>query len=120
MLILGEGAKKRKKLTNVSFAFIHTYTLAKDNILPFFPKRTLENFEKSGNTKCLLDGRFGFKTHILKDNCPFKLKKEGKTNISPFPAAHTYIIPTFVSCFPFFWHLSLRIINKKSLGFFGV
>ena len=38
---LGEGAKKKqKKLTSVSFAFTHTYTLEKLTRLLFSPKRT--------------------------------------------------------------------------------
>ena len=32
--------KSKKKLTSVSFAFTHTYTLAKLTLLLFFPKRT--------------------------------------------------------------------------------
>ena len=52
-----------------------------------------------------------FKTLTLKDNCLFELllgTKGKKTNISPFPATHTYIKLTFVSFFPFiFLHLSL-------------
>ena len=32
--------KKGKKLTNVSFAFTHTYTLKKTKKNPLFPKRT--------------------------------------------------------------------------------
>ena len=38
-LYLGEGAKKKeKKLTNVSFAFTHTYTLVKTKNNNFFPQ----------------------------------------------------------------------------------
>ena len=39
----GEGArnkKVKKKLTSVSFAFTHTYTLEKLTLLLFSPKRT--------------------------------------------------------------------------------
>ena len=41
--------KREKKLTSVSFAFTHTYTLEKLTLLLFFPKRTwkiLENVQK--------------------------------------------------------------------------
>ena len=49
---LGEGAKKRrKKLTNVSFAFTHTYTPVKTKNVPFFPQAYMENFEKCAKTK---------------------------------------------------------------------
>jgi hypothetical protein len=36
----------KKKLTNVSFAFTHTYTPVKTNIFRFFPQLYMENFEK--------------------------------------------------------------------------
>ena len=43
----GKVQKKRgEKLTNVSFAFTHTYTPVKTNIFPFFPQAYMENFEK--------------------------------------------------------------------------
>ena len=38
--IRGRCIKKVKKLTSVSFAFTHTYTLEKLTLLLFFPKRT--------------------------------------------------------------------------------
>ena len=41
--------KSKKKLTSVSFAFTHTYTLEKLTLLLFFPKRTwkiLKNVQK--------------------------------------------------------------------------
>ena len=45
---LGKGSKKnsKKNLTNVSFAFTHTYTLVKPNIFGVFSQACLENFEK--------------------------------------------------------------------------
>ena len=43
--------KREKKLTSVSFAFTHTYTLAKTNIFPFFPQAYMENFEKCAKTQ---------------------------------------------------------------------
>ena len=43
--------KKEKKLTNVSFAFTHTYTPVKTNMFPFFPQAYMENFEKCAKTQ---------------------------------------------------------------------
>ena len=40
----------KKKLTNVSFAFTHTYTLVKTNIFGIFSQACLENFEKCVKT----------------------------------------------------------------------
>ena len=50
---LGKSAKKKlkKKLTNVSFAFTHTYTPVKTNIFRFFPQSYMENFEKCAKTQ---------------------------------------------------------------------
>ena len=49
---LGEGAKKKeKKLTSVSFAFTHTYTLEKLTLLLFFPKRTWKILKNVQNAK---------------------------------------------------------------------
>ena len=50
---LRERFKKKdskKKLTNVSFAFTHTYTLVKTNIFGIFSQACLENFEKCVKT----------------------------------------------------------------------
>ena len=48
-----------------------------------------------------------FKTSTLKENCLSNYcwgkKRRKKTNISPFPATHTYIKLTFVSFFQFFF-----------------
>ena len=46
----GKVQKKEKKLTNVSFAFTHTYTLVKTNIFGIFSQACLENFEKCVKT----------------------------------------------------------------------
>ena len=48
----GKVQKKnsKKKLTNVSFAFTHTYTLVKTNIFGIFSQACLENFEKCVKT----------------------------------------------------------------------
>merc|ERR1719341_2433683 len=43
--------KIEKKLTNVSFAFTHTYTPVKTNIFRFFPQAYMENFEKCAKTQ---------------------------------------------------------------------
>ena len=43
--------KIEKKLTNVSFAFTHTYTPVKTNIFRFFPQSYMENFEKCAKTQ---------------------------------------------------------------------
>ena len=43
--------KLKKKLTNVSFAFTHTYTPVKTNIFRFFPQAYMENFEKCAKTQ---------------------------------------------------------------------
>ena len=51
LLIRGRCKKRGKKLTNVSFAFTHTYTPVKTNIFPFFPQAYMENFEKCAKTK---------------------------------------------------------------------
>ena len=52
---LGKGKvqkkKLKKKLTNVSFAFTHTYTPVKTNIFRFFPQSYMENFEKCAKTQ---------------------------------------------------------------------
>ena len=48
-VLIRERFKKKnskKKLTNVSFAFTHTYTLVKTNICGIFSQACLENFEK--------------------------------------------------------------------------
>ena len=45
---IGEGAKK---LTSVSFAFTHTYTLEKLTLLLFFPKRTWKILKNVQNAK---------------------------------------------------------------------
>ena len=55
-MVLGIGAKKIfvKKITNVGFAFTHTYTPVKTNIFSSFPQSYMENFEeekKYPNTK---------------------------------------------------------------------
>ena len=51
-MTLGKGAKKKgKKLTNVSFAFTHTYTPVKTKHFPFFPQAYMEHFEKCAKTK---------------------------------------------------------------------
>ena len=49
----GKVQKKnsKKKLTNVSFAFTHTYTPVKTNIFRFFPQAYMENFEKCAKTQ---------------------------------------------------------------------
>ena len=44
---------KKKKLTNVSFPFTHTYTPVKTNIFPFFPQAYMEIFEKCAKTQKL-------------------------------------------------------------------
>ena len=41
----------KKKLTNVSFAFTHTYTAVKTNSFRFFPQAYMENFEKCAKTQ---------------------------------------------------------------------
>ena len=41
--------KSRKKLTSVSFAFTHTYTLEKLTLLLFFPKRTWKILKNAQN-----------------------------------------------------------------------
>ena len=48
----GKVQKKnsKKKLTNVSFAFTHTYTLVKTNIFGIFSQACLENVEKCVKT----------------------------------------------------------------------
>ena len=52
ILLFRERCKKKgKKLTNVSFAFTHTYTPVKTNIFPFFPQAYMENFEKCAKTQ---------------------------------------------------------------------
>ena len=43
--------KKVKKLTSVSFAFTHTYTLEKLTLLLFFPKRTWKILKNVQNAK---------------------------------------------------------------------
>ena len=46
--------KSKKKLTSVSFAFTHTYTLEKLTLLLFFPKRTwkiLKNVQNAAGVK---------------------------------------------------------------------
>ena len=48
---------KGKKLTSVSFAFTHTYTLKKTNIFPFFPQAYMNNFEKCAKTPKKSRGR---------------------------------------------------------------
>ena len=49
----GEGAKKKskKKLTSVSFALTHTYTLEKLILLLFFPKHTWQILKNVQNAK---------------------------------------------------------------------
>ena len=122
---LGKGSKKKlkKKLTNVSFAFTHTYTPVKTNIFRFFPQSYMENFEKCAKTQkqkkqyvvpCYLwllvfsPSFFGNLSHMVQNlyserELSIKLllgeKTRKKTNISPFPATHTYIKLTFVSFF---------------------
>ena len=71
--------KQGKKLTSVSFALTHTYTPVKTNIFPFFPQAYMENLA------------------IVWE------KRKKKTNISPFPATHTYIKLTLVSFFLLFF-----------------
>ena len=53
LIYLRERFKKKieKKLTNVSFAFTHTYTPVKTNIFRFFPQSYMENFEKCAKTQ---------------------------------------------------------------------
>ena len=46
-----QNKKIEKKLTNVSFAFTHTYTPVKTNIFRFFPQSYMENFEKCAKTQ---------------------------------------------------------------------
>ena len=49
--------KSKKKLTSVSFAFTHTYTLKKLTLLLFFPKRTwkiLKNVQKAKEKTVLI------------------------------------------------------------------
>ena len=41
--------KSKKKLTSVSFAFTHTYTLEKLTLLLFFPKRTWKILKNAQN-----------------------------------------------------------------------
>jgi len=95
--------KGKKNLTNVSYAFTHTYTPKKLTFF-LFPQAYLNNFEKCEKTPTTKVGRgwgrynsplwpkyhpIWFKTSTLKDNCLFKLllgKKGKKTNISPFSA----------------------------------
>ena len=43
--------KSKTKLTSVSFAFTHTYTLEKLTLLLFFPQAYMENFEKCAKSK---------------------------------------------------------------------
>ena len=43
--------KSKKKLTSVSFAFTHTYTLEKLTLLLFFPKRTWKILNNVQNAK---------------------------------------------------------------------
>ena len=43
--------KSKKKLTSVSFAFTHTYTLEKLTLLLFFPKRTWKILKNVQNAK---------------------------------------------------------------------
>ena len=43
--------KVKKKLTTVSFAFTHTYTLEKLTLLLFFPKRTWKILKNVQNAK---------------------------------------------------------------------
>ena len=43
--------KSKKKLTTVSFAFTHTYTLEKLTLLLFFPKRTWKILKNVQNAK---------------------------------------------------------------------
>ena len=43
--------KVKKKLTSVSFAFTHTYTLEKLTLLLFFPKRTWKILKNVQNAK---------------------------------------------------------------------
>ena len=52
-IVKGKVQKKKlkKKLTNVSFAFTHTYTPVKTNIFRFFPQSYMENFEKCAKTQ---------------------------------------------------------------------
>ena len=54
VVVLGKGAKKifEKKITNVGFAFTHTYTPVKTNIFSSFPQSYMENFEEKKNNKC--------------------------------------------------------------------
>merc|ERR1719237_163345 len=56
-----------------------------------------------------------FKTSTLKENCLSNYcwgkKRKKKTNISPFPATHTYIKLTFVSFFFNFFILNLSLSN---------
>ena len=54
--------KSKKKLTSVSFAFTHTYTLEKLTLLPFFPQAYMENFEKCAKRKR--------KKHFISLHCP--------------------------------------------------
>ena len=43
--------KSKKKLTSVSFAFTHTYTIEKLTLLLFFPKRTWKILKNVQNAK---------------------------------------------------------------------
>ena len=54
--------KSKKKLTSVSFAFTHTYTLEKLTLLLFFPKRTWKILKNVQNAK--------EKKHFISLHCP--------------------------------------------------
>ena len=113
--------KSKKKLTSVSFAFTHTYTLEKLTLLLFFPKRTWKILKNAQNPpKKWGKGGWGcynspkwpryhpiwFKTSTVKENCLSNYcqgKKVKKTNNSAFSATHTYIKLTLVSFFLLFF-----------------
>ena len=86
--------KKVKKLTSVSFAFTHTYTLEKNS------------------------GGWG---SVAVQNLPSERKlpmgkvqkKVKKTNNSAFSATHTYIILTLVSFFFFFFLSTFPLHTEK-------
>ena len=104
--------KSKKKLTSVSFAFTHKYTLEKLKLLLFFPKRTWKILKNVQNAK---EKTFHFITlsqeqlkfqyifeerhRSMKENC---LWGRSKTNNSAFSATHTYIKLTLLVFFYFF------------------
>ena len=119
--------KVKKKLTSVSFAFTHTYTLEKLTLLLFSPsvhgkfwkmcktqKKKTFHFITLSQEQLKVQYIFEERHRSMKENCLWGRckKKVKKTNNSTFSATHTYIKLTLVSFFLlFFLHLPLTTLH---------